>query len=74
MKLRGSSGGGGSAPAAPQIPQIQTAQAIETDTGAQLSETIAASSQKPIVAQVVSTEVSSVQALDRRTNSAASFG
>ena len=74
MKLRGSSGGGGSAPAAPQIPQIQTAQALETDTGAQLSETIAASSQKPIVAQVVSTEVSSVQALDRRTNSAASFG
>ena len=74
MKLRGSGGGGGSAPAAPQIPQIQTAQALEQDSGSQISETIAASSQKPIVAQVVSTEVSSVQALDRRTNSAASFG
>ena len=74
MKLRGSGGGGGSAPAAPQIPQLQTAQALEQDSGSQISETIAASSQKPIVAQVVSTEVSSVQALDRRTNSAASFG
>ena len=74
--LRGSSGGGGGGASAPstQVPQIQTAQALETDTGSQISETIAASSQRPVQAYVVSTEVSSVQSLDRRTNAAASFG
>lgn len=75
--LRGASGGGGGGGAsvpATTVPQIQTAQALETDTGSQISETIAASSQRPVQAYVVSTQVSSTQALDRRTNSAASFG
>ena len=69
-------GGGGGAPSAPQtqIPQIQTANAIGGDTGSQIAETIAESSNRPVQAYVVSTEVSSTQALDRRTNSAASFG
>jgi hypothetical protein len=75
MNLRGSSGGGGGAGVpSTQVPQIQTAQALEQDTGNQISETIAASAQRPVQAYVVSTEVSSTQALDRRTNSAASFG
>jgi hypothetical protein len=75
MNLRGASGGGGGASApSTQVPQIQTAQALEQDTGSQISETIAASSQRPVQAYVVSTQVSSTQALDRRTNSAASFG
>ena len=74
--LRGSSGGGGGGASVPAttVPQIQTAQALEQDTGSQISETIAASSQRPVQAYVVSTEVSSVQSLDRRTNAAASFG
>ena len=76
MNLRGASGGGGGGASVPAttVPQIQTAQALETDTGSQISETIAASSQRPVQAYVVSTQVSSTQALDRRTNSAASFG
>ena len=74
--LKGAGGGGGGAPSAPQtqIPQIQTANAIGGDTGSQIAETIAESSNRPVQAYVVSTEVSSTQALDRRTNSAASFG
>jgi len=69
-------GGGGGAPSVPQttIPQIQTANAVGGDTGSQIAETIAESSSRPVQAYVVSTEVSSTQALDRRTNSAASFG
>ena len=61
--LRGASGGGGGGGAsvpATTVPQIQTAQALEQDTGSQISETIAASSQRPVQAYVVSTEVSSV--------------
>ena len=63
--------------------------ASEANTGSQISETIAASqqgatqavtgtmqkqSEKPIKAYVVSGEVSSAQALDRRSTSAATFG
>ena len=74
--LKGASGGGGGGASVPQtqIPQIQTANAVGGDTGSQIAETIAESSSRPVQAYVVSTEVSSTQALDRRTNSAASFG
>lgn len=73
--LKGSGGSGASAsiPSTP-VPQIQTAQAVGGDTGTQIAQTIAESTQRPIQAYVVSTEVSSTQALDRRTNSAATFG
>ena len=72
--LRGASGGGGGGAPSASVPQIQTASATQGNTGAQIAQTIAESSQRPIQAYVVSTEVSSTQALDRRTNSAASFG
>ena len=73
--LRGA-GGGGSAPSATSVavPQIETSAVRQGDTGSQIAATIAESSQKPVQAYVVSTQVSSTQALDRRTNSAASFG
>jgi len=73
--LKGAGGGGASAsiPQTP-VPQIQTAQAVGGDTGTQIAQSIAESTQRPIQAYVVSTEVSSTQALDRRTNSAATFG
>jgi len=71
-------GASGSAPsggfASTPVPQIQTAGATQNNTGAQIAETIASASQRPVQAYVVSTKVSSTQALDRRTNSAASFG
>jgi hypothetical protein len=74
----GSSGGGSiSAPSitAPTIPSIQAPQ-IQTTAGqnptAQIAQTIGAS-QKPIKAYVVSQDISSQQALDRRTNRAATF-
>jgi hypothetical protein len=74
----GSAGGGAgtSAPSyaggAPSIatPQIQTGQGINAT--AQIAQTINAA-QKPIEAYVVSQKISSQQALDRRTNSAATF-
>lgn len=74
-KNLGGGGGGASAsvPSTP-VPQIETAAAAQGDTGTQIAQTIAESQQRPIQAYVVSTEVSSTQALDRRTNSAASFG
>jgi hypothetical protein len=73
----GSSGGSVSTPSitAPTIPTIATPQ-INTTGGmnptAQIAQTINAS-QKPLRAYVVSQEVSSQQALDRRTNRAATF-
>jgi chemotaxis protein histidine kinase CheA len=79
-KLPGAKGGGGGsvstpAIAAPTIPTVQTPQ-IQTGQGinptAQIAQTIGAA-QKPIEAYVVSTKVSSVQAIDRRTNRAATF-
>ena len=51
-------------------PQIQTGQGINAT--AQIAQTIGAS-QKPVQAYVVSTQITSQQALDRRTNSAATF-
>jgi len=72
----GGGGGGGASASVPQtpVPQIQTAAAAQGSTGSQIAQTIAESTNRPIQAYVVSTEVSSTQALDRRTNSAASFG
>ena len=74
----GSSGGvGGGAPSIP-TPTISATQAPEfktggqVDTGTQVAGAIAGA-QKPIRAYVVSQEVSSQQALDRRTNTAATF-
>jgi hypothetical protein len=73
-------GGGGSVGSAPQIaapkvggataPQIQTGQGINPSQ--QIGQTISAA-QKPIRAYVVSGDISSQQALDRRTNRAATF-
>jgi hypothetical protein len=75
----GSAGGGGgaSAPAivAPAIPKIQAPE-IQTGGGmnptTQLGQTLT-SAQKPLRAYVVSQDISSQQALDRRTNRAATF-
>lgn len=73
------SGGGGSvstpaitAPTIPtvQAPQIQTGQGINPTS--QIAQTIGAA-QKPIQAYVVSSQISGQQALDRRTNRAATF-
>jgi hypothetical protein len=76
-KIPGGRGASSSGPAPsmgsiPSIttPQIQTGQGINAT--AQIAQTIGAS-QKPIQAYVVSTQLTSQQALDRRTNSAATF-
>ena len=69
----GGAGGGASIPTI-QPPQIETGGAGAGNVGSQISETIASSSNRPVQAFVVSTEVSSTQALDRRTNSSATFG
>ena len=73
-------GGGGSVGAAPNIPapKVASAAAPEIQTGGgmnpttQLGQTLT-NSQKPLRAYVVSGEISSAQALDRRTNRAATF-
>jgi len=74
-------GGGGGAPAVPtysggptamSTPQIQGTQ--PATPGSQIAETLGATTGKPIKAYVVSGEISSQQALDRRTNRAATFG
>ena len=57
---------------ASQAPIIQGTQAASP--GQQIAGTLAAVTGRPIVAQVVSSQVSSQQALDRRTNVAATFG
>lgn len=73
-----STGGGGnvnipspsiSSLAAPQIGGTQAA-----TPGAQIADTLAGVSGRPIKAYVVSGDVSSAQALDRRTSNAATFG
>ena len=69
----GGGGGGGAAIPTIQPPQIETGGAGLANTGSQIAETIASTSDRPVQAFVVSTEVSSTQALDRRTNAAASF-
>jgi hypothetical protein len=73
-------GGGGSAASAPAIaaprvagaaaPQIQTGGGMNPNT--QIAQTLSAA-QKPVRAYVVSGDVSSQQALDRRTSRAATF-
>lgn len=76
----GGGGGGGSvgpapsfaSPAGMSTPQIQTQ--VGQTPGSQIAQTIGQAQNKPIVAQVVSTAVSSQAALDRRTNGAATFG
>ena len=74
----GGAGGGsmGAMPTMPQMPNMGAPQ-ISTSGGAnptsQLADTLAASSGKPIKAYVVSGDVSSAQALDRRTSRAATF-
>ena len=71
-------GGGGSVGAAPALPKVSSASAPQIQTGGgmnptqQIGETIAGA-QKPIKAYVVSGDISSQQALDRRTNRAATF-
>lgn len=73
-------GGGGSLGSAPSFaaPGGMSAPQVNAGVGesptSQIAQTIAASQNKPIVAQVVSGAVSSQQALDRRTNGAATFG
>jgi chemotaxis protein histidine kinase CheA len=76
----GGGGGGGSLGSAPSFaaPSGMSAPQINAGVGesptSQIAQTIAMAQGKPIVAQVVSSAVSSQQALDRRTNGAATFG
>ena len=60
----------GGAPAAMSAPQIQTTTGVNASS--QIAQTVAAS-QRPVRAYVVSGDVSSQQALDRRTSAAATF-
>lgn len=71
-----SAGGGGAGVTAPSvggmaIPTILGSR--EASPGAQIAETLSASSGRPVRAYVVSGDVTSQQALDRRTNRAATF-
>jgi hypothetical protein len=79
--MPGATGGGGgsvSAPSiqapsvsAPQVPQLQSGAGVNPTT--QIAEGLSKASNKTVKAYVVSTEISSQTALDRRTNSAATF-
>jgi hypothetical protein len=75
----GASAGGGGDIAIP-APTVQSAGAPQIQgtaaatPGSQIASTLAAASGKPIKAYVVSTEISSQTALDRRTSNAATFG
>ena len=69
-----------SAPAAPTAPTVSklaaptiTGAQTPATPGSQIAGTLAQSSGKPIKAYVVSGDISSAQALDRRTNRAATF-
>ena len=72
-------GGGGQVSAAPSLPRVggMAAPQIQTQGGqsssSQIAETIAMAQSKPARAYVVSQDISSNQALDRRTNRAATF-
>lgn len=72
-------GGGGQVSAAPTLPKVagMAAPQIQTQGGqsssSQIAETIAMAQSKPSRAYVVSSDISSQQALDRRTNRAATF-
>lgn len=61
------------APTAGAVPQIQTATGAGQNPTAQIAQTIAQSSGKPVKAYVVAQDVSSAQAFDRRTNVAATL-
>ena len=61
----------GGAPQSTATPQINTA--TQNNPSSQIAQTLASTTKKPIQAFVVSTEISSQQALDRRTNRAATF-
>jgi hypothetical protein len=69
-------GGGGSAPSAPSIPTMAAPQ-VQTTGGQnpsqQIGETLAAANGKAVRAYVVSQDIQSQTALDRRTNRAATF-
>ena len=77
-------GGGGSAPSpggvsipTPPVPSTSAPTILggrPTDPSSQIAQTISGAMSRPIRAYVVSQDVSSQQALDRRTNTAASFG
>jgi hypothetical protein len=71
----GAGAGGGAAPQfnAPttQAPQIQSGAGV--NPSAQIAQTVTAAQNRPVRAYVVSGEMSSQQALDRRTSSAATF-
>ncbi len=86
QQIPGGGGGGGgsastpsatapsfSAPRGMDTPQIQSG-AVGTTPQSQLAQTIGQAQNRPIVAQVVSSAVSSQQALDRRNAGAATFG
>ena len=73
-------GGAGNAAAAPSLPTLQKTEApqIQGTTGgnnptSQIAQTLAQTTGKPIKAYVVSGDVTSQQALDRRTTRAATF-
>ena len=69
-------GGGGSTPSIPSFspPQIQGIGGGGLNPTSAISETIAQSQNRPIEAYVVSTKMSSQQAVDRRVNTASTFG
>lgn len=75
---RGGGGGRAAAPAEPRvgagaaIPQI-TGTTGQASPGQQIAQTIAARTERPLRAFVVSGDVTTQQALDRRTNRAATF-
>jgi len=61
----------GGAPSAMASPQVQTGQGINASS--QIAQTIGAAQSKSVRAYVVSQDITSTQALDRRTNRAATF-
>jgi hypothetical protein len=52
-------------------PQIQASTSVNPSS--QIAQTVAAAQNRPVKAYVVSGDISSQQALDRRTNTAATF-
>jgi hypothetical protein len=77
--VSGGGGGGSVGGAAPALPKVggMAAPQVQTQGGnnpsSQIAQTIAMSQQKPMRAYVVGQDISSQQALDRRTNVAATF-
>lgn len=69
--FRGAAGGDGSGTSAPQVPDFNIVGASSTS---QLAETIAGQEKQPVKAYVVSDDVSTQQALDRKIVKGASIG